>query len=219
MFARVIARSLFTLSLFACAAMAADTNSPTIKKCKDATGKWHYGDTAAEECAKSKVEVLSEEGVKKREIAAPPTEAELAERAKNREEDERKQAVIADQAKRDQILLQSYPHEDDLVLYRDRKLSQLDATLKSSEETLRSIQKVADRLEAQRKDDEAKGDKKALASTEKSIAQTKSQIEKHQAAIQATKRDQELVRKQFDSDLVRYRELKQPSASATAKKN
>ena len=44
-----------------------------IKKCQDETGKWHYGDTAAEGCAKSKVIVITETGTKRKEIAAPPT--------------------------------------------------------------------------------------------------------------------------------------------------
>jgi hypothetical protein len=47
-----------------------------IKKCKDATGRWHYGDTAAEECAKSKITEMSDEGTTKQVIAAPPTEGE-----------------------------------------------------------------------------------------------------------------------------------------------
>jgi hypothetical protein len=68
----------------------------------------------------------------------------------------------------------------------------------------------------QRQSEAEKGDKKALAQTEKSIAQTKSQIEKHEGAIAVLRRDEEQVRKQFDADLARYRELKQPSRAEAA---
>ena len=39
---------------------AAPSGASSIKKCQDATGKWHYGDTAADECARSKVTVITE---------------------------------------------------------------------------------------------------------------------------------------------------------------
>lgn len=199
-------------------ATAADTKA-SIQKCQDATGKWHYGDRAAQECGKSKIEVMSEQGLKKKEIAAPPTEAELVERERRKGETEREERTAAEQARRDQILLQSYPREDDLVLYRDRKLSQLDSSLKSSEETLKSLRKVLERLQTQKQAEEEKNDKKALAQTEKNIEQTKVQIANHEAVIAQTRHDQEKVRRQFDEDIARYRELKlqQQTKSPTKK--
>ena len=95
---------IFSLSvLLALPAQAEKT--ATIKKCKDATGRWHYGDTAAEACAKSKITVLSEEGTTKKVIAAPPTQAELKERELKKEETEKEQQQSQDQAKKDALLL------------------------------------------------------------------------------------------------------------------
>lgn len=186
-----------------------------IKKCQDAAGKWHYGDAAADGCAKSKVEVLSDEGVKKKEIAAPPTEAELAERERRKDEVAQEKRSAEEQAKRDDILRATYGHEDDIALVRDRKVAQLEATIKASEDTLKSLRGALARMETQKQGEQS--DAKALAQTEKGIAQTKAQIERHEASVAQKRKEQEQVRKQYTEDLERYRDLKQRS-SAPAKK-
>jgi hypothetical protein len=106
-------------------AHAASSSTSSIKKCQDATGKWHYGDTAADECARSKVTVITEKGTTKSVIAAPPTEAELKEREAQRETIEEEQARAAEQARKDTLLLSTYGVEDDIIYIRDRKISQI----------------------------------------------------------------------------------------------
>src|SRR5437660_1432838 len=94
---------LISLSLVGVSVFAADDESkkPTIKKCQDATGKWHYGDSASDACAESKITVMSEQGIKKKEIAAPLTRDEL----KQRELAEEDRAKAAEQSKQDELLL------------------------------------------------------------------------------------------------------------------
>jgi len=65
--------AVFTATLPAAAA----EKSARIKKCQDSAGKWHYGDSADEECARSKVIELDMRGIQRKEIAAPLTAAEL----------------------------------------------------------------------------------------------------------------------------------------------
>ena len=57
-----------------------------IKKCQDAAGKWHYGDEATEECARTGVIELSPEGVKTGVIKAPPTPEEVRQREQQQTE-------------------------------------------------------------------------------------------------------------------------------------
>ncbi len=212
---------LFTVGCLALAptTLAADTSKDAgkIKKCQDAAGKWHYGDSAAEECNKS-VQILSNEGVKKKEIAAPPTAAELAEREKHKEEIEQQKQTAEEQAKRDKLLLQSYAVEDDIILVRDRKLSQIEGTIKASEGTLSSLRKTLDRFEEQKKSEDEKNDTKAAVLTEKGINQSKKQIANHEALIVQRREEQERLRKQYAEELVRYRELKAAQASKPAPK-
>jgi hypothetical protein len=194
------------------------TGPARIQKCQDSAGKWHYGDSAAEACAKSKVEVLSGEGIKKKEIAAPPTEAELAEREKRKDELDREKRTAEDNAKRDKILLSTYGHEDDILLVRDRKLAQVESTIKASNDTLKSLRNALARMEAQKQSEEEKKDTKGLVITEKGITQTKDQIGRHEASVAQKRKEQEQLRKQYAEELERYRELKQQVKAAPAKK-
>ncbi len=186
---------------------AADAkSSKSIKKCQDASGKWHYGDSAAAECAKSKITEISEKGTRKKEIAAPPTEEELKAREQRKDELEQEQKLTEAKKRRDELLLSTYGHEDDITYTRDRKLAQIDNSIKASEDTLKSLRAALTRLEGQAAEESRGG--KALPTTAKSIEQTKKQIETHEAAIRTRRQEQEAVRKQAAADLERYRELK-----------
>ena len=200
------------------AAQAADT--PTIKKCKDATGRWHYGDTAAEECAKSKITVMTDGGTTKKVIAAPPTEQELKEREAQQESIAAERQRAEEQARRDALLLATYGVEDDIHYIRDRKIAQIESQIKASEETLKSLRGALGRMEAQAADEGKDG--KAATTTMKNIELTKSQIARHEGAVVSKRQEQQALREQYAAELKRYRELKnktQIKNPSTAAKN
>ena len=197
-------------------AHAASDNTSSIKKCQDATGKWHYGDTAAAECSQSKVTVITEQGTTKSVIAAPPTEAELKEREAQRETIEAEQARAAERARKDTLLLSTYGVEDDIIYIRDRKISQIEASIKASEETLKPLRAALARMEAQAADESK--DAKAAEATAKNIEMTRNQIARHEGAIAAKRQEQEALRKQYTEELERYRELKKKAQAAPASK-
>ena len=197
-------------------AHAAPGGVSSIKKCQDATGKWHYGDTAADECARSKVTVITEKGTTKSVIAAPPTEQELKEREAQRETIEAEQARAAERARKDTLLLSTYGVEDDIIYIRDRKIAQVEASVKASEETLKPLRAALARMEAQAAD-EGK-DAKAAEVTAKNIEMTRNQITRHEGAIAAKRQEQEALRKQYTEELERYRELKKKSVAAPVSK-
>ena len=215
-FALILALGLFLPVM----GLHAASGSTTIKKCKDATGQWHYGDSAAEECAKSKVTVISEEGMTKKVIAAPPTEQELKEHEARQETEAAEKQRAADQAKKDALLLSTYGGEDDIIYIRDRKIAQIESSVKASEETLKNLRAALARMEAQSAD-ESKGNKAVDQTTVKNIEQTKKQIARHEGAIAEKRVEQEALRKQYADEMVRYREIKKSQAAkspATAKK-
>jgi hypothetical protein len=202
------------LSLIVTGALAADTT--TIKKCKDATGRWHYGDTAAEECAKSKITVMSDEGTTKKVIAAPPTEEELKQREAQRETIEAEQARAVERARKDTLLLSTYGVEDDIIYIRDRKIAQIESSVKASEETLKPLRAALARMQAQAADESK--DAKAAQATADNIEMTRKQIARHEGAIAAKRQEQEALRKQYTEELERYRELKKKAPVAPAAK-
>ncbi|MBI3571468.1 MAG: hypothetical protein HY082_10270 [Gammaproteobacteria bacterium] len=198
-------------------ATAAEPKERLIKKCQDTAGKWHYGDNADAACAKSKVTEISQEGIKKKETAAPLTEQELKERELRKDEIENERKQMEKQKRQDELLLATYGHEDDISYTRDRKLAQLESSIKASEETIKSLRALLVRLEAQASED-SRGGKTAPPETAKNIAQTKSQIANHEAAVQGKRQEQETVRKQAAADLARYRELKKTPVPKDTKK-
>lgn len=198
------------------AVAASDSKSGRIKKCQDSAGRWHYGDTADAACARSKVIELSKEGVQTREISAPLTEAELAARAAREAEAALAKKRAEAQAASDRQLLATYGHEDDIALARDRKLADLDATIKTTEETQLSLRAAYARARAQAADETA-GGKKMSAETAKELAHAETQVRKHDEIIAAKQAEKEKLREKSVAELARYRELKsQPLPAASA---
>lgn len=198
-----------------------------IKKCQDAEGKWHYGDTAAEECARSQVIELSGQGIKRREIKAPATEEQLESHARQRAEAEEAARRAEDQARRDEQLLATYGHEDDIIYIRDRKLAQIEATVGATEQTVQPLRAALSRMQAEADKIKQRGGDIPTDLAEQ-ISKTGAQINRHEAGIAARRREQEAIRQQAQVDLERYRELKAeqaqkpqagaPAAAATPKK-
>lgn len=215
---------LLLVSLLAVAlpvSAADDKKGPRIKKCQDSAGRWHYGDSADEACARSKVIELDTRGIQRKEIAAPLTEAELKAREQNREQEEKARKQAQEQERRDQQLLATYALEEDIILTRDRKISEVEVQIRTGQETLKSLSGSLSRLQAQAAEEQRAG-KQVTPQTAKTIANNEAQIAKHEAHIQALKKEQENMRIQYETELARFRELKRkqvltapPAAAAT----
>lgn len=207
---RLLALGLLLPGLIAHAA----PKSTSIKKCQDATGKWHYGDTAADACAKSKITVMTDQGTTQKVIAAPPTRQELKEREAQQEIIEAEQARAKEQERKDKLLLSTYGVEDDIIYIRDRKIAQLEASIKASEETLKPLRAALARMEAQAVEESK--DPAAAATTAKNIETTRNQIARHEDAIALKRKEQEALRQQYAEELERYRVLRKRSVAAPA---
>jgi hypothetical protein len=194
---------------------ATEGKSPRIKKCQDAAGHWHYGDTADEACARSKVLELNRHGVRTSEVAAPLTEAELKAKAAQAAAEAEAKKRAEDQAASDRQLLASYGHEDDIAIARDRKIADIDANIKSTEETLSSLRAAYARTRAEAADESA-GGKKVTAGTQKELLNAENQIRSHEALIAAKRGEKEKIRAKSATELARYRELKSRPLPAAA---
>jgi hypothetical protein len=208
------------LALFAALALlsvnaqaAAPEKGGKIKKCQDASGRWHYGDTADDLCRQSKVVEINKQGITTKEIAAPLTAEELRLREKNKASIEAEKKSAAEQARQDKLLLSTYGHEDDISFVRDRKIADTEAQIQASEKTLVALGKTQKRNEAQAAD-EQHGGKPLPEATAKQIANTEAQIAKHQEYIAAKKQEIEAIRAQAKSDTERYRQLKRGQSAA-----
>ncbi len=186
---------------------ATEGKSPRIKKCRDAAGHWHYGDTADEACAHSKVLELNRQGVQTKEVAAPLTEAELKAKAAQAAAEAEANKRAEEQAASDRLLLATYGHEDDIAIARDRKIADIDAIIESTAETLASLRAAYARLRAETADESA-GGKKVSAQTQKELLNAENQVRSHEALIAAKRGEKEKIRAKSADELARYRELK-----------
>src|SRR3989344_6819227 len=145
-------------------------------------------------------------------LGTPAADKELKEREARQETEAAEQQRAADQAKKDALLLSSYGGEDDITYIRDRKIAQIETSIKASEETLKSLRAALARMETQAAD-EGKGDKAADQSTVKNIEQTKKQIARHEGVVAEKRKEQEALRKQYADEMERYREIKKNQAA------
>ena len=178
-----------------------------IKKCQDESGKWHYGDEAAEECARERVIELSPEGVKTGVIKAPPTPEEVKQREKQQVELEQARKQAEEQARRDEQLLATYGHEKDIIYIRDRKLAQIEYTISAASETMKPLRAALSRMQAEATKIR-EGGREVPADLSSQITKTQAQIIRHEAMITKKRREQEMITQQAEADLNRYRELK-----------
>ncbi len=193
---------LIALSIIAVfAAPFGDAQAQTIKKCQDATGKWHYGDIAADECASSRITEIDKRGLKVDEHEAPATREELeaarAVEATRQEEEQRAQ----EQQRRENHLLTIYESEQSIILARDQRLASIEKMLKSDEQykaklqdNLSSLEKLAAQASADEK-------------LQKDIQEVRTQVREYEEAIDSRLRQRELVIGRYNSDLTRYRDI------------
>lgn len=215
----IIISPLLLFLLAAGPAQAADPqkSQPRIKKCQDGQGKWHYGDTADAECARSKVIELDQRGIQRREISAPLTEQELKARQAKLQEEEEERKRLEEQQRRDQLLLATYAVEADIISMRDRKISEIGAQIAAAETTLKSLRASLTRIQAQA-DDERRGGKPLSPQTSKTLANNETQIARYEASIEKMRKDQDDMRTQYQTDLERFRDAKRRQLAAPAAK-
>jgi len=120
----MIMRIITLLLLFSIA-----NSAYAIKKCKDADGKWFYGDIAVAECENSKITTLNDRGFITEEIAAPKTDEEL-----KIEEEElalinaEEQKIIENEKEKHRIL-SIYETEADIDRQRDNQLYSVQSNM------------------------------------------------------------------------------------------
>lgn len=110
-----------------------------ITKCQDTSGKWHYGDAAAQECEDSKWTALNSRGVKVDEKEVPPTAAELRKREAEAAQKKREQENKAREEAEWQRMLSVYDKEEFIIFARDTRLENLNALIQVNHDLLKRL--------------------------------------------------------------------------------
>lgn len=191
-------------SLVSLTILMASQSAFAIKKCKDAEGKWHYGDTAEEACETTKVTTLSNRGFVKDTLEAPKTEEERkVEEELKRKEEEELARIKKEQEEKDRVL-SIYEREEDIDRQRDNKLASVDGNIRVHKAYLKQMDAKIARLTE--KSSTAGG--KYKLKLEKELAASKSRVSEFSTELERLIEQRKSIEIKFAEEKKLYRELK-----------
>lgn len=139
------------------------------------------------------------------------TKEEKEKEATAREEEEKRLAEEKrrqeEQAKKDRVLLATFTTEQDIINSRDRKLGAIEGIIEVTEASAAKLEeKLA--LDQKRAADLERGGKEVPADLTGDIETKERQIARKHAYAAAKRAEQEELKRRYEADLIRFRELK-----------
>jgi hypothetical protein len=173
--------------------------------CNDTNGKLTCGDMLPTACHKRAYRILDDRGNLVKEVAAPLTPEQRvlrdAEEAKKLEEAKK----AAEEKRRDQALLATYPNEKDIDLARDRALADFDKASLEAEKRHGDAMKEKKKLDAEK---EFYVKKPMPANLKKQVEDNEATIKTTQAALDSRKQDRDALAAKYDDEKKHYMELR-----------
>jgi hypothetical protein len=177
----------------------------------DEKGEVHYGDRVPPEYATKERSILNQEGVEVKRLEAQKTPEQVA-------ADEKRDQDLAHQKQHDQFLLTTYATVKDIEALRDLRLDQIEGQIRAGTQYIESIdarllalqgrtlvfKPYSPRQDARRMPDDLAED----------LVHTMNEARTQRIAMDAKRAEKESVRQQFQSDIDRYRELKNSMSQA-----
>ncbi len=197
-----IAISTVLLSVQAEARLKCWKNNEGITECGNVIPP-EYAQKASKEISKSGIVVDKTTRAKTRE----ELDAEKAERDKQAAIEAEEKRKAEKQAAEDRVLLDTFANEDDIILTRDGKLTNIDSDITLIESRIGSLQKNLDQMISQAADDERAG-KPPSEKITSDIANVRRQIAQNNAFIDKKRAEQDTIRADYEELLKRFRELK-----------
>lgn len=189
-------------SLTASAGIKCWTNEDGVREC---------GDRLPPEYAQSGHEKISDSGVKVTVFEAAKTAEELAEARRlavlKAEQDRIARVKAARQLAHDQVLLQTFTTEEDLLLARDGKLAVIESRIKLTQNRVARMETNLEQLTGQAAQQERSG-RSVAENLSQRIAKARWRIDSHMAYIEDRRKEQDGIRRQFQADLHRFQALK-----------
>ena len=181
-------------------------------KWTDENGVVHYGDKIPPEYANRDRDILNEQGVAVAFEEGEITETERAAAAAREAEAERERLAKAESARYDRMLLETYLSVADIEELRNRRLELLESQIKVTELYLNNLRKRLVGLQSEASIFKPYTTKENAAQIPENLAldlsRTTSMITLYEQTLSRTRSDQVALRKSFDGDIARFRELK-----------
>ncbi|OED39205.1 hypothetical protein AB833_16885 [Chromatiales bacterium (ex Bugula neritina AB1)] len=191
------------ITLLSLALFIPDQASARWYKWVDDSGNISYQDRPPPANYGNSTQVLNERGVAVKRI---PSKQE-------RKAQEAKLAAARAQRLHDQMLIKSFPHEEDLTRTRDKKLGHIDGTVSRMHDQLVILNSRLVSINAKIERNGTRGQSSNASLESDKIAVIRS-IDSTNALIKSKLRERRQVAKKFSADLNRYRELVSQSTTA-----
>lgn len=172
--------------------------------CIDESGKQVCGDILPPACYGRAYRELGDSGRTLRQIEAPLTAEQRAQRAAEEERRKVQDDAIREQKRKDKALLDTYGTEKDIDTLRRRAEQDVATSIKRAEDRIAEA-----RVKRQRFENEAEFYKKKQmpAEIEKGLRDAEYEIKAQESVIESKKKDLEAVHLKYDEDRRRFLEL------------
>ena len=172
--------------------------------CNDASGKQVCGDLMPQECYGRAYREVGDSGRTVRNVEAPLTAEQRAERAAEDEKRKVEEAARQEQRRKDLALLNTYGSVGDIDAMRERALGDVEKSIAAADARIAEIR--AQRVKFQ---NEAEFYKKKQLPPEiqKGLSDADSEIKAQQAIIEAKNKEIEIIRAKYDDEKRRYLDL------------
>ncbi|GMR16201.1 MAG: hypothetical protein BMS9Abin31_0514 [Gammaproteobacteria bacterium] len=174
------------------------TNNDGVKEC---------GTYVPAEYSQKKIETRGESGRVIEVEDRAKSKAELAEIDRLAKLKEIEDAKIAEQNKKDSILLKTFTRERDINMLRDSKINVIEGIITVTNSNNKALTKKLEKLQKKAANIERRG-KKPPARVLEDIKSIEDRISKNMKSIKTKRGEQEVIRAKFAKDLERFRALK-----------
>jgi hypothetical protein len=173
----------------------------------DQEGRVHYTDTIPPSAVDQGRAVLNSEGVRVQTVAPAKSAEAVAQEAELARLRKEQQALIEKQRAADQVLLQSFRSEDDIVMARDGKIAAIKVMIQVTRNNVGRQQRALAKLRSTAADLERTG-KPLPPQLTQDIAGIERSVRDAYAGILDRQAQEKAIYDTFDKYLTRFRELK-----------
>ncbi|KOR28510.1 hypothetical protein TI04_10825 [Achromatium sp. WMS2] len=173
----------------------------------DDDGHVQFSDTVPANAINREQEVIGPNGSTVEIIARPKTREELLREQREQQLRAENQKLLEKQRAADQVLLRTFRNEDDILMARNGKVDAISSQIKFSQSNLRRYQNRLDALEREAANRERKK-QSILATQTAEMQKILKNISDTHLSILKKEQEKQVIIKDFDRDLRRFRVLK-----------
>lgn len=182
-----------------------------IFMCVDASGRTISSDRPIPECANRKMSELGNDGLVRREIAAPLTAEQQREKQLQEEKRKAEAAAAREQSRADRAMLARYRSEDDIAQARQRELDNVQEMMVREQAMLAEAE---NQLQAARAEaDKQKKQQSVPPNVRRKLEQAEQAVKDRKNTVHEQEIELEKINARYDQTLRRYRELSGATAA------